>query len=123
MVEDSKTSAALVSQDLQFERIYKVCDELQRTLRGGDDSAGLVTEIALLNQQTSRLSAALDAHIQEHRDDRDKQKLMKLNVFERLISWALIVLLSMAVLGGRRMLYTVPDLAPATDAQQSDTER
>jgi len=96
-----QTNHALCPKCNQIDRIAESCDQLNRTLRGHNGEVGLITQVALLVEQSRRIGSDLEKHICEHQEDRAKQKTFQMQILERVILWLLVAVLSLALAGGK----------------------
>jgi len=101
----------------QIDRIADLCDQLNRTLRGYNGEVGLITQVALLVDQSQRIGSDLEGHIREHQEDRAKQRTSHMQILERVILWLLIAVLTLVTAEGK--LANLKEIAPLVQDKEA----
>ncbi|MCC7481758.1 MAG: hypothetical protein IT541_09580 [Hyphomicrobiales bacterium] len=69
---------------------------MNHTLDGHNIEVSLITQVALLVEQSRSIGSELEKYIREHQEDRAKQQSFKMQILEWIILWLLVTVLSLA---------------------------
>jgi hypothetical protein len=104
----------------QLAQLTRLSEELYRTLRGHNDTEGLVTQVAILREEARQLREEVNSHLHEHKNERHHRLFMLRRVAERVMVWLLVGVLYLAGVGAGVVVVDRFDLFARSDSALSE---